>query len=96
MDLPAVNIQRGRDHGIPSYTDWRRPCGLTPVENWRELEKLFSFDTVQRFRSVYSDVEDIDLFSGGLAEKPVRGGIVGPTFACIIAQQFLNLRKGDR
>ncbi len=35
-------------------------------------------------------------FAGGMAEKPVVGGIIGPTFACILGQQFLNLRKGDR
>ncbi|ROT69526.1 hypothetical protein C7M84_012293 [Penaeus vannamei] len=33
---------------------------------------------------------------GGLAEKPVLRGLVGPTFACILGQQFLNLRRGDR
>ena len=37
-----------------------------------------------------------NFYIGGMAEKPVVGGIVGPTFACIIGQQFLNLRKGDR
>ena len=34
--------------------------------------------------------------TGGMAEKPVVGGIIGPTCACILGQQFLNLRKGDR
>jgi hypothetical protein len=35
------------------------------------------------------------LFPGAMAERPVSGGLVGPTFACILAQQFSNLRKGS-
>lgn len=96
MDLAAINIQRGRDHGIPSFTAWREPCGLKPIKNWNDLKTITSSFLVNRLRAVYRHVDDVDLYSAGLAEKPVRGGIVGPTFACIIAQQFANLRKGDR
>lgn len=96
MDLAAINIQRGRDHGLPSYTAWRQPCGLSAVRNWRDFEDVVGPRSADRIRRAYENVDDIDLFVAGVAERPVVGGLVGPTFACIIAQQFSNLRRGDR
>lgn len=96
MDLASLNIQRGRDHGLPPFVRWREPCGLSPIRTFEDLDKVMSPSTARKFRSLYSSVEDIDLFTAGLAERSVVGGLVGPTFACIIGQQFSNLRRGDR
>ncbi|XP_063533682.1 peroxidasin homolog [Cydia strobilella] len=96
MDLAAINIQRGRDHGIAPYTAWREPCGLSPINEFEDLFRVMSPRAVRRLQSLYRHVDDIDLFTAGMSERPVVGGLVGPTFACIIAQQFSNLRKGDR
>jgi len=47
---------------------------------------------------VYDKVDDIDLMVGGVAETNVKGGAVGPTFACIIGKKkflkriFSNLK----
>lgn len=41
-------------------------------------------------------VDDVDLFTGGLSEKPNRGALVGPTFGCLVGRQFHYLRRGDR
>lgn len=96
MDLISLDIQRGRDHGIPPYVVWREACRLTPITNWGQLLSIMDEDTVGRLRIAYGYLDDIDLFTGAMAEKPIIGGTVGPTFACIVAQQFTNLRHGDR
>ncbi|KAG7210468.1 hypothetical protein KM043_011992 [Ampulex compressa] len=96
MDLASLNIQRGRDHGLPAYVQWREPCGLSRIDTFEDLARVMSLEAARKFRLLYASVEDIDLFSAGLAEHSVSGGLVGPTFACIIGQQFRNLRRGDR
>lgn len=54
------------------------------------------FDSCETLASLYANVDDIDLFTGGLMERPLDGAQVGPTFACIIGRQFELLRSADR
>lgn len=43
-----------------------------------------------------SDVRDVDLYVGILAEKHLEGAILGPVGTCIIADQFVRSKIGDR
>ena len=36
-DLAADDVQRGRDHGMPSYNDLRKAYGLAPVRSFTEI-----------------------------------------------------------
>ncbi|XP_033725362.1 peroxidasin-like [Pecten maximus] len=94
FDLVANNIQRGRDHGLASYMEVRRACRLQTVSTFPNLPNMTP-ENRALLQDVYADVDDIDLFAGGILEKHVRGGVVGPTFACIIGEQFRRLRQGD-
>ena len=96
QDLFARNIQRGRDHGLPGYTKFREFCDLPVTKKWNKKPEDISRQTWDKMKSVYEKIRDIDPYVGGVAEDPVSGGVVGPTFACIISRQFENIMKGDR
>lgn len=107
LDLASLNIQRGRDHGLPSYTAVRAAladndellaqCQITPnVTSFDTMKSTISTDEIVNKLDVYNDINDVDLWVGGLAENPFNGGLVGETFHCIIRDQFQRLRDGDR
>ncbi len=48
-------------------------------------------------KTIYTNVDDIDLYVGGLLEiNQQEGALLGPTFVCIIADTFLKLKYDDR
>ncbi|XP_031711893.1 eosinophil peroxidase isoform X1 [Anarrhichthys ocellatus] len=97
LDLGSLNMERGRDHGLPGYNTWRRFCGLSQPRNQAELARVLNnSDLASRLLQLYGTADNIDIWMGGVAEPFVRGGRVGPLFACLIASQFQKIRQGDR
>ena len=94
LDLAAINMQRGRDHGIPAYNDLRQAYGLNRLTNFTQI----TTDTTisNGLASLYNSVDDIDPWIAGLAEDHLTGANVGPLFNAIIKDQFVRARDGDR
>ena len=83
LDLYAIDIQRGRDVGLPDYNTVRAAYGLPKVTSFNqitnnpavqaELRQLYGTVT-DAHGSVHDNVNNVDLFVGGLAENHVPGG----------------------
>lgn len=79
------------------YNAWRRFCGLSQPRNQAALSQVLNnTDLARRLLELYGTPDNIDVWLGGVAEPFVRGGRVGPLFACLIATQFQRIRQGDR
>ena len=93
MDLAALNIQRGRDHGLPPYSVYREFC----LEKFGKNPNIRNRVTFVNFLRLHGSVENADLWLAGLAERRLsRDGLLGATFTCIFALTFNGLREGDR
>ncbi|CAB4067226.1 PXDN [Lepeophtheirus salmonis] len=94
--LKQKTILRGRDHGLPSYGDWREFCGLEPLCDWNNKPTEISENIWLLLKELYSSPNDIDIHTAGLAETPIPHSVLGPTNNCIIGRQFTALKDGDR
>uniref|UniRef100_A0A673A9J5 Eosinophil peroxidase n=1 Tax=Sphaeramia orbicularis TaxID=375764 RepID=A0A673A9J5_9TELE len=97
LDLAALNLQRGRDHGLPGYSSWRRFCGLSVPYSTSDLaEILGNLTLAHKFQILYGTPHNIDVWVGAISEPALPGGRVGPLLSCLLARQFKTLRDGDR
>jgi peroxidase len=79
MDLAAINIQRGHDLGLGTLNETREALGLTPYTSFEQITD--DAGTVAALKATFTDVNQIDLWTGGLSEKHFAGGLVGETSA---------------
>ncbi|XP_025198953.1 peroxidase-like [Melanaphis sacchari] len=96
QDLGSIDIQRGRDIGLPPYIVVREICGFPHISSFSDLVGVLNNTDIQLLQDSYESVEDIDLVVGSLLEPLVDGGMVGETARCIIADGFYRTRYGDR
>jgi len=94
FDLAALNMQRGRDHGLPCYNQARVDMGYDPVESFAEITSNEAI--VAALTELYDTPDDVDLWVGGLAEDHREGALLGELFHSILVDQFTRLRDGDR
>lgn len=95
LDLAALNIQRGRDHGLPDFNRCRQARGidLPPVGSFAEL----TGDPwlTERLEQAYGQIEQLDPWVGALSERPAEGRRVGDLLHATLVDQFTRLRDGD-
>jgi len=94
LDLLAINIQRGRDHGIADYNTMRQDFGLTAFDSFDDITS----DTTlaASLEATYGDIDNIDAWIGLMAEDHAPGSAIGETLMAIFTDQFTRLRDGDR
>ena len=95
-DLMAINIQRGRDHGLPGYAHYREVLGLGAVNSFDDLLGSFTPEQIAKFKEEYKDVKDIDCFPAAISENPMKGSVLGSVNTHIILKQMGKFRSGDR
>ncbi len=94
LDLASININRGRERGLPDFNTVRQDLGLTPFNSFEDIHSNPAVG--QTIESLYDNVNDIDPWVGMLAEEPMQDALFGETIMTILMEQFLALRDGDR
>jgi Ca2+-binding RTX toxin-like protein len=105
LDLAALNIFRGRDMGIAPFNEVRTQLyeqtglsALRPYSGWADFAERndISATMLGKLQQAYpGGFETMDLWIGGLLEKPMAGQL-GSTFGYIFLEQLDRLQNGDR
>lgn len=95
FDLLAMNIQRGRDHRLPTYNRLRGFFGLEPISSFKELASK-NHNLEDALKKIYGDVNQVEAFVGMLCEATAPNAIMGLLTYQIWAREFFRLMHADR
>lgn len=101
LDLLAVDIMRGRDHGLDPYyvyleRSWQQASGRRrSVRDWHDVAGIWSAESMRVLRELFDSVHDVDLLVGLLLEQK-RSSFVGPVGAYLMEEQFYRYKYGNR
>ena len=75
---------------LQGYNFYREACGSGNgrADNMDDLKDLLRESDVELLKEVYRNVDDVDLYVGGILERPFRDSMLGPTFTCIVGNNF--------
>jgi peroxidase len=93
IDLGSLNIQRGRDHGLPDYNTVRTLYTGTTALSFSNITSDVTLRN--KLAALYGNVNNVDLWIGVLAENLLPGKSVGLTVHAMLKSQFEKLRDGD-
>jgi len=93
LDLVALNIQRGRDHGLPDYNTVRTQFTGQAIQSFADITSDVALQTA--LQTAYGSINDIDAWVGMLAEDHLPNSSVGLTLHAVLQDQFERLRDGD-
>lgn len=101
FDLTARNINRGRDHGLGRFNDYRVAAGLAPYscpDNPRDCFDQLTSNTevATNLFNLYGDIDNCDIWPCGMAEDSFEDSLLGETFTFLMADQFNRMREADR
>lgn len=94
LDLAAININRGRERGLPNYNAIREDLGLGSVMFFPQVNPDPHVFTLMH--QLYVNPDRVDPWVGMLAEGHMQGALFGPTVMEIMKRQFTEIRDGDR
>ena len=77
FDLAALNIQRGRDQGLPRFNQVRLDYGLPAFTAFSQITSDTSMQA--KLASAYATVDDIDAWVGMVVEKHEPNTLLGST-----------------
>lgn len=94
LDLLSLNIERGREHGLASYSDVAALFGLDSMDSFDDLTSDSAL--ASNLATLYPDVNDVDLWVGLLAADRVPGTEFGLLMNSMVGDEFRRLMVGDR